>query len=322
MDPVISHAQRIERAIAGDGAAQSSLVASWSRSARLHRLDAASRHNRDQLTEGEFRFARERSGPMIRAAGPCLDRLFQAVGGMGCCVLLADSNGIPLERRGAAGDDNDFRSSGLWTATRWSEADEGTNGIGTCLAEDRAVVIHRDQHYLVRNTGLSCMTAPIYDPAGQLAAAIDVSSARSDLNSGYAALIAQSVSDAARGIEAEAFRLAFTQDRIVMLPGATRGPVSLIAVDGDDIVVGATRAARRALRLPDDLARNPVVARDLLGAPVTDNLDQAERGAVMRALARSGGNVSAAARRLGISRATLHRKLAQYAPGGRDLSQN
>ena len=36
---------------------------------------------------------------------------------------------------------------------------------------------------------------------------------------------------------------------------------------------------------------------------------QAERAAVQRALARSDGNVSAAAEALGISRATLHRKL-------------
>jgi DNA-binding NtrC family response regulator len=52
-------------------------------------------------------------------------------------------------------------------------------------------------------------------------------------------------------------------------------------------------------------------AADLLGgaaSPARD-LDQAERAAVQRALARSDGNVSAAAEALGISRATLHRKL-------------
>jgi transcriptional regulator of acetoin/glycerol metabolism len=39
------------------------------------------------------------------------------------------------------------------------------------------------------------------------------------------------------------------------------------------------------------------------------DLERAERGALRRALASSGGNVSAAARALGISRATLHRKM-------------
>ncbi len=46
-----------------------------------------------------------------------------------------------------------------------------------------------------------------------------------------------------------------------------------------------------------------------------DQLDsewEAERAALQRALARAGGNVSAAAQQLGISRATLHRKLARF----------
>lgn len=58
------------------------------------------------------------------------------------------------------------------------------------------------------------------------------------------------------------------------------------------------------------LAR-PVPARDLFGAERCEELGQAERGVLSRALARVDGNVSAAARDLGISRATLHRKLAR-----------
>ena len=100
-----------------------------------------------RLTEAELRRARERVEPLLRAAEPTLDRLFAAVGGTGCCVLLADAHGIPLERRGAAGDDRTFAGWGLWTGTPWSEDAEGTNGIGTCLVERRALTIHRDQHF-------------------------------------------------------------------------------------------------------------------------------------------------------------------------------
>lgn len=320
MDRASHHARRIERAILGDGAAQSALVASWSRSARMHRLDVGSRAAPDRLTESEFAAARARAGLMLRAAGPTLDRLFQTVGGVGCCVMLADANGVPLDRRGAAADDADFRQGGLWLATRWSEADQGTNGIGTCLAEDRAVTIHRDQHFLARNTALSCMTSPVYDPEGRLAGAIDVSSARGDLTPGFATLIAQSVAEAARAIETEAFRQTFAAERIVMLPAA-KGGVALLAVDADDLIVGATRAARRALSLPEALRHRRLVAADLLGGSA-DGLDRAERGVIVRALARVGGNVTAAARDLGISRATLHRKLASLSTHDPDLSQN
>ena len=55
----------------------------------------------------------------------------------------------------------------------------------------------------------------------------------------------------------------------------------------------------------------PLPASDLLGQHTSVERDYAtaERGAIQRALAHNGGNVSAAATDLGISRATLHRKL-------------
>ncbi|MFN3671735.1 MAG: helix-turn-helix domain-containing protein, partial [Bosea sp. (in: a-proteobacteria)] len=59
----------------------------------------------------------------------------------------------------------------------------------------------------------------------------------------------------------------------------------------------------------------PFPAEDLLlgdEARPAEELGAAERGVVQRALARARGNVSAAARTLGVSRATLHRKLARF----------
>jgi transcriptional regulator of acetoin/glycerol metabolism len=108
-------------------------------------------------------------------------------------VLLADRNGITVERRGAPGDDATFISWGLWPGTGWSEESEGTNSIGTCLAEQRAITIHRDQHFLTRNTLLSCTTAPVYDHKGHVAAAFDVSSCRADQTEALVNLIAMAV---------------------------------------------------------------------------------------------------------------------------------
>ncbi|EEW25279.1 GAF domain-containing protein [Rhodobacter ferrooxidans] len=304
-----THSHVIAAAISGHAAARSPLVASWSRSARLHKLDPEKRIPPERMTAAELAQARERMEPMIRAAGPSLDRLFQAVGGVGCCVLLADRDGVPLDRRGAPVDDPTFEDWGLWTGTLWSEAQEGTNGIGTCLAEQRAVTIHRDQHFLARNTVLSCMTAPVYDPQGQLCGALDVSSCRADLTEAFAGLISHSVAEAARRIEAEAFRAAYGRARILLVPGADRAAGALLAVDSDDLVIGATRGARMLLGLSGDLAASPRPAADLLEQGGPETLDQAERAVLSRALARAGGNVSAAARALGISRATFHRKL-------------
>ena len=153
---------------------------------------------------------------MTRAAQGVLDRLFLAVGDAGCCVLLCDAEGVPVERRGAATDDETFHRWGLWPGAVWSEAVEGTNGIGTALAEKRPVTIHRDQHFHARNTGLSCTSHPIHDPLGRLAGALDVSSCRADQTEAMLGLIAAAVADAARAIEAQAFRQAFAEARIVL----------------------------------------------------------------------------------------------------------
>ena len=304
-----SHIEAIESALARGEAARSAVVASWSRSARLHGLDPAKTTTPDRMTAAELDQARERMGPLIHAALPSLDRLFQALGGVGCCVLLADRDGVPLERRGAAADDSTFADWGLWLGTHWSEAAQGTNGIGTCLVEERVVTIDKNQHFMAQNTVLSCMSAPLFDHFGQLAGVLDVSSARTDLTQAMVGLIVQALSEAAHKIEAQAFHDAYPNARLVILPQVARNTPALLAVDPDDLVIGATRAARQHLNLSGDLSRNPRPAADFLGQAVPDTLGDAERAVLIRALARAGGNASAAARALGISRATFHRKI-------------
>lgn len=263
------------------------------------------------MTAAEIAAARERLGRLLAIAQASLERLFLAVGGVGCSVLLADAEGIVIDRRGARGDDSTFESWGLWTGAVWSERHEGTNAIGTCLVEKRPLTIDRDQHYLARNTRLFCTTAPIFDEHGQLKAALDVSSCRADLTEGFGRLIATTVADAARMIEAENFRQAFPHARIVLTPDSEREINSLLAVDRNDLVIGATRSARRALGLSASALSRPVPAGDLIkGARAEgDDIDAAERAVLKRALARAGGNVSKAAKELDLSRATLHRKM-------------
>lgn len=309
------HAEHIQSAVTGDAAAQSALVASWGRSMRLYGLKPDEGTPPNMLTEQELREARERLGSLVETAETTLDRLYSAVGGAGCCVLLADKNGVPVDRRGYEGDDATFCKAGLWTGAVWSEECEGTNGIGTALAEQRALTIHRDQHFRSRNTALSCTVAPIFDHRGRLMAAIDVSSARSDLTEGFVKLIAMAVVDAARRVEAENFRLAFPKARIVMAQsndlGNERALNALIAVDEDDLVVGASRSARALLGLTDESLSNPLPAANLLGQD-TDaerGFAAAERSVIQRVLRKADGNISIAANMMGMSRATLHRKL-------------
>ncbi len=319
-----SHGNRIFKVVNDSSApARSEIAASWVRSWRRYGLDPDDCSPPGTVTAQELRDARERLGPLLRLAQPSLDMLFQAVGGTGCCVLLTDCDSVLVDRRGAVGDDDAFYRWGLWTGAVWSEASEGTNGIGTCIAEARPLTIHRDQHFHTRNIGLSCSVAPVYDHLGRIAAALDVSSCRADLTEGFVGLIATAVADAARRIETLNFYQAFPDARIVLAPDVDRHATALLAVDRDDLIVGATRAARLAYSLTDSKLARKLPANMILSALSDGGSDLvgAERSAVQRALAATDGNVSAAAKMLGISRATLHRKINRLGVSHRSEQQ-
>ena len=318
---ITQHASNIEKALNSDVSGTSAIAASWARSKNLHKLDPGRTGPLNRLTAHEFAQSRERLGSLIDTASSSLDRLYKAVGSDGCCVLLADKNGIPVDRRGAISDDKTFNEWGLWTGTIWSENEEGTNGIGTCIVEERALTIHMDQHYHVKNTGLSCTAAPIFDHEARLIAVLDVSSCRSDLTLGFARLLSHAVIDAARQIEAANFEYSFGKARVLLAShpdetgssGVGAQGASLVAVDRDDLVIGATRAARRLFQLSDEDLKKPLPLSTLYGQEVNDEYrySQIGRRVISQALAKQGGNISATAKALGVSRATLHRKIKQ-----------
>jgi len=102
------HADQIAEAVASGAASRSALVASWRRSAELHRLDPTSAAPSRRLSAARLAEARLAVEPLLSVAGPALDRLFLAVGGVGCSALFADREGVSLERRGDVADDRTF----------------------------------------------------------------------------------------------------------------------------------------------------------------------------------------------------------------------
>lgn len=124
-----------------------------------------------------------------------------------------------------------------------------------------------------------------------------MSSARADLTEGFNRLIEAMVTRVATQIESDLFRAAFPKHRILLATGAEPSSAALLAVDADDVVVVATREARRRHGLEASGLIRPRPVVDLLGrenGPA--GLEGAERAAVIRALTRAEGNVSEAAR--------------------------
>lgn len=305
----VSHSDLVLSTVHSSRAAVSSVAASWCRSALHHGLDPSSGARGGRFGAAELARLREANGELIAAANPVLDNLSGSVGRSGCAVALSDLDGVILEARMGGADAPLFDAIGLVTGAEWSEAAEGTNGIGTCLVEGRPVTIHRAEHFASRNVGVSCMDAPVFDPEGKLVAALDVSSCRADHGEAMAALIAALVQDAARQIERAFFCNRFAHARIVHAPDQTGRASALLAVDRDDLIIGATRAAR----LQYSLGTGALEARplgDLMGggSPAA-GFEDSERAVLRQALARSGGNVARAARDLGIGRATMYRRM-------------
>ena len=287
-------------------AARSRVAASWRRSMLAHGLDPAQQSAQCFLSNSEIAQRRETLGRVMVIAAPKLDRLFELVGDSGCGIAMTDSDGVVIDHRFSDADAPVFQEWGLGLGADWSEAVEGTNGIGTCLTEMRSVTIHQEEHFLARNTAMSCIDAPIFGADGSIIAALDVTSARSDQTQNMNALIAAMVSQTAQKIEMDNFRANFPDARIVVVDHDDNQSAMLVAVDRDDVVIGATRGARKVFGLEAQGAFAPIPAVDLFGRDDgPSGFEKAERAAVVRALVRAKQNVSDAARSLGVTRATL-----------------
>lgn len=311
------HVERVvETANHPAAAARSRLAASWRRSLDHHGLDPGQHDAVHRVTARELNARHEKAETIRRIAMPKLDSLYQLVGSSGCGVLLTDADGVVLDMRVSDANQTVFDAWGLTPGSDWSEASEGTNGIGTCIAESRRIIIHRNEHFHARNTGMSCIDAPVFGPQGELIGALDVSSARADQTGSINRLIAAQVALTARQIEVDCFRAAFPKARIIVVDDDDADSAMLIAVDGDDLVLGATRGARLAFGLGASGPMQTTPASDLFGREDgPTGFEKAERAAVIRALSRAGGNVSRAARALGVGRATLYRRMKRLGIG-------
>ncbi|HTF63046.1 MAG TPA: GAF domain-containing protein [Edaphobacter sp.] len=254
----LSHVDLIQSVAEGASVPSEPLevIDSWRRCTIEHRINPDRRTTPHIITESELRASRERLGKILDLAQEEIDRLYAIVSQEHYVVLFCDTEGIAIHHRGNPAMADQFRYWGIWVGGVWSEEIEGTNGIGTCITEQKPIIVHRDQHFRTRHIGLSCLAAPIFDATGKLAAVLDISSmttAPSD-RSHAMALAATTVS--ARAIEERLFRDCYSQAwNLAAIPADESGPALLLAVDDDKRVVGADRVARLAFALDDEILR-------------------------------------------------------------------
>ncbi len=117
----------------------------------------------------------DRNRALYTHALPVMETLYEQIINTHNLIVLTDSSGLILHSLG----DSDFMAKAdrvaLQTGVAWSEESKGTNAIGTALVEQRATLVHGDEHYLTANHFLTCSASPIFNHMGQVVGVLDVS---------------------------------------------------------------------------------------------------------------------------------------------------
>lgn len=148
---------------------------SWRRCVEEYSLDPAHRHPAPVLDAHALRSLHDEHAELVHIASAEIDWLYEHIAGSGYALLLTDASGIILYEKSEPTLVKTFHSAGLVAGADWSEPSQGTNGMGTCIVEKRAVTVHLDEHFHGCHIGLSCSAAPICDPSGALLAVLDAS---------------------------------------------------------------------------------------------------------------------------------------------------
>lgn len=247
------HLEQIESALSS-APQTGAIVASWRRCVNDYGVDVEDSRAPRILTRYELGESREPIDNLVRTAQAGVDRLYRQVRDAGYTVLLCNTDGIAVLERAEAQHASEFRYWGVCLGGVWSEAAEGTNGIGTCIAEERPVSVHRGQHFRSRNTDLSCSGAPIFGHDGKLIAVLDVSATDPKKSEHAHALTGMLTLSAAQAVEERFFRERFHQEWIIAAADKAAETL-LLAVDGGLRIVGANRAARAGFDLDDTKLR-------------------------------------------------------------------
>jgi AraC-like DNA-binding protein len=248
------HAERVYLVAQGDTPAHGmdEVSTSWRRCVNQYGVSPVNEEAPRILTSHEFKDFRQPLEQLISSAQDEIDRLYQVVREAGYTLLFCDSTGVAVEHRADDANAGQFKRWGLWLGAVWSEATEGTNGIGTCIAEERPVTVHRTQHFRSRHITLSCSGSPVFGADGRLMAILDVSAFDPELSERAHALTGPLTVTAAHAIEERFFREQFRREWIVAVAAYKADvPGMLLAVDSSQRIVGANRAARARLLLDD-----------------------------------------------------------------------
>jgi transcriptional regulator of acetoin/glycerol metabolism len=149
---------------------------SWSRCLNEYRLDPAKACEPAFVARVELEERRARRADVIACARYEMTTLYQQLADAEAAVVLTDTDGVIVHMVSSPEFAAEVGPLGLRVGGMWSETAAGTNGMGTCLAAAGPVSVRREDHFFTQFTQLTCSAVPVYDPSGEIAAVLDVTS--------------------------------------------------------------------------------------------------------------------------------------------------
>ncbi|MEW8254645.1 MAG: sigma-54-dependent Fis family transcriptional regulator [Candidatus Thiodiazotropha taylori] len=178
---ISSHEDLVRAALSGNHIVQSAdiddiTLRSWRRCTDEYGLDPGTSPDPVIINRQDLRERLQKYERLLDIARIEMTDLYQQLAGSGHAIMLTDKDGILLNFIGDPQFTDAAAHAGMQLGAVWSETVQGTNGMGTCLIEQKPLVIHKQSHFFARNASLTCSAAPIFDPHGEILAVLDASS--------------------------------------------------------------------------------------------------------------------------------------------------
>lgn len=320
------------------------LFQSWQRCLQAG-LRPQDRPDFDPVTRTRAAHARARGHTLLEAARQEFEQLDGMLAGTGCRTVLVDGQGIVLRATPAPGAGRGVLDVATRVGVQLSEARCGSTAPGVSASSGDACTVHGGEHFFGMLQQVHCAAAPILQRDGTLVGVLDLSIEGRPFGFdalGIVRLAATAIENRLATQQArDQLRLAFQispgmlgtpLEGLALVDG--RGQVGWVNPAGQALLGGGPGdvEARLGLTLDGLLAHGSTPAPHRLPSglmvwlavsapgrpappPPPSALDDVHRRHIEATLADCRGNIAAAARRLGVSRGLLYRRLRAWKNG-------
>jgi len=275
------HAVRILQAVrhAARSANDDPMARSWLRCLEQHRLHPDRPPRPAVVSDGELAQRQQRLAEVLDCARHEMATLYQQLADGESAVVLTDTDGVILHLVSSPAFADDVATLGFHVGAVWSEAEAGTNGMGTCLVAASPVAVRREDHFFTQLTSLTCSAVPVFDPQGQMAAVLDVTS-RSSLQQQHSLVLlgmtAQMIENRLLELRHPAQHLLHFHSRPEFIHTLHEGK---LALDAEGAVVAGNRSALFQLGLRSMAELRGRRLDELLQTRLADLVERCQRNA-------------------------------------------